>query len=63
MTNNELYAIRQRLNAFVGQLIDLEAGHLDELVISKSKDAELLKDILEIQISKIDADLKEEALR
>ena len=57
--NTELYALRGRLSAFVGQLTDLEQGFLDELAIKKGQDAELLKDILEIQISKIDTDLKE----
>lgn len=57
MTNQELYSFRGRLSAMVGQLIDLEQGFIEEIVIKKGQDAELLKDVLEIQISKIDADL------
>ena len=57
--NTELYALRGRLSAFIGQLTDLEQGFMTEIVITKGQDAELLKDILEIQISKIDTDLKE----
>lgn len=63
MNNLELYELRGRLSAFVGQLIDLEQGYLNELVISKREDAELLKDILEIQIAKIDSDLQEEVIK
>ncbi len=59
MSNTELYALRGRLSAFIGQLTDLEQGFMTEIVITKGEDAELLKDILEIQISKIDTDLKE----
>ena len=59
MSNTELYALRGRLSAFIGQLTDLEQGFMSEIVITKGEDAELLKDILEIQISKIDTDLKE----
>lgn len=60
MDNNELYRLKVLLSAFLGQLIDLQQGFLAEIVIKKGKDAELLKDIIEIQIAKIEADLKEE---
>ena len=60
MSNQELATLRAKLSAFIGQLTDLEQGFLAEIVIKKGQDAELLKDILEIQIAKIDADLKEE---
>lgn len=63
MNNQELYQLRGKLTAFVGQLIDLEQGFLEEIVIKKGQDAELLKDILEIQIAKIDSDLQEEAVK
>ena len=58
-TNQELYSLRGKISAFIGQLTDLEQGFINEIVIKKGQDAELLKDILEIQISKIDTDLKE----
>lgn len=60
MDNHELYALKVILSAFVGQLIDLQQGFLNEIVIKKGKDADLLKDIIEIQIAKIEADLKKD---
>ena len=62
MSNQELYLLKNKLSAFVGQLTDLEQGFINEIIITKGEDAELLKDILEIQISKIDADLEAETI-
>ena len=35
-----------RLNAYLGQLIDLETGFIKELVITKGKNAEFLREVI-----------------
>lgn len=42
--------VLNRLNAYLGQLIDLETGFVKELVITKGKNAEFLRGIISDRI-------------
>ena len=59
MSNRELLIIQKaKLNSYLGQLIDLEAGRIKQLVIVKETCKEL-KELLVFAIVKTDEKLKE----
>lgn len=42
--------VLNRLNAYLGQLIDLETGFVKELVITKGKNADFLREVISDRI-------------
>ena len=63
MTQNELlFQKREKLNSYMGQLIDLQNGNYKELVLPRDSDEILLLvEVIQEAISQIDTELKKEA--
>lgn len=56
----ELQKLETKLEAFLGQLIDLETGHLEEIVITNNEDGKMLKQIIQNELAKTKNDISEE---
>jgi len=53
---------KAKLNSYIGQLIDLQSGFLQEIVIKKGEDATILKEILLDRLAQDEEEWKAEAM-
>ncbi len=58
--NQELLEKKTKLESYAGQLIDLKSDFLKEIVIKKGDDADLLFEIIQDTIERIELDLAKE---